>query len=56
MKNLNPGGNTIITEAKETTAEANGEFERFEAFISNLVQTPRQERAEQPREAVTGSQ
>jgi hypothetical protein len=55
MKNLNPGGNTLITEAKETTAEANGEFERFEALTSNLVQTSRQP-TEQPTDAVTGAQ
>lgn len=43
MKNTNPGGNTLITEARETTAEANGEFERFEALTSSLVRVPRQD-------------
>ena len=39
--NRNPQGNTVITNAEETTADANGEFERFEALMMGLVETPK---------------
>jgi hypothetical protein len=41
--NTNPRGNTIITDACETTDEANGEFERFEAVLGGLVQVPKKD-------------
>jgi len=39
--NTNPGGNTLITNAEETTSDANGEFERFEAPMSGFVKVPK---------------
>lgn len=41
--NTNPGGNTIITNAEETTSDANGQFERFEALMSGLVQVQKKD-------------
>ncbi len=45
--NTNPGGNTIITDAQEAPNGSGGEFERFEALLSGLVQPPRRA-ADQP--------
>jgi hypothetical protein len=39
----NPTGSTIITDAQETSPEANGEFQRFEAVLSGLVQVPKKD-------------
>jgi hypothetical protein len=39
--NTNPGGNTLITNAEETTPDSNGGFERFEALMSGLIRTPK---------------
>jgi len=56
--NTNPLGNTIITDACETTADAGGEFERFETLLSGLVQIPKRddEDADEAPEPSTNSQ
>jgi len=41
--NTNSGGNTLITNAEETTSDSNGEFERFETVMSGLVQIPKKD-------------
>lgn len=45
--NTNPGGKTLITNARETTAEAHGGFEGFETPTSKLVQVSKVESDEQ---------
>lgn len=49
--NRNPLGNTLITNAEETTADANGEFERFEALMMGLVESPKRPATNERHEA-----
>jgi hypothetical protein len=52
--NTNPAGNTLITNAEETTSDSNGEFERFEAVMSGLVQIPKKDVDKQRAASTSG--
>lgn len=53
--NTNPGGNTIIIDAYETTSDANGEFERFRAPLNGLVPATPKTDIDREHETPTGS-
>jgi hypothetical protein len=54
--NANPAGNTVISDAQETSDASNGEFERFEAVLSGLVHVPKKGLAKKPDDDATNDQ